>query len=70
MMKGSIELKRNGRLFEDIPGAVKFGYIHLRGLRACAKITSQNWRLNLGQIWLRRLSKSTGIVVLFRGFCD
>ena len=39
-------------------------------LRVRAKINSQNWRLDLGQIWLRRVSKTTGIVAQFRGFCD
>ncbi len=39
-------------------------------LRACAKITSQNWRPDLGQIWLRRLSESTGIVPPRRDFED
>ena len=40
------------------------------GLRVRAKIDSQNWRPDLGQIWMRRLSKPTGIVALFRGFCN
>ncbi len=39
-------------------------------LRVRAKITSQSSRSDLGQIWLFRLSKTTGIVALFRGFCD
>ena len=29
-------------------------------LRVRARIDSQNWRPDLGQIWLRRLSKTTG----------
>jgi ABC-type branched-subunit amino acid transport system ATPase component len=40
------------------------------GIRVRAKISSQNWRPDLGRIWLRRLSKTTGIVALFRGYCD
>jgi hypothetical protein len=39
-------------------------------LRVRAKISSQNWSPDLGRIWLRRLSKTGGIVALFRGFCD
>jgi polar amino acid transport system permease protein len=39
-------------------------------LRVRAKINSQSWPPDLNQIWLRRLSKTTGIVALFRGFCD
>ncbi len=34
-------------------------------LRVCAEITSQNWRLDLVQIWLIRESKTTGIVGYF-----
>ena len=39
-------------------------------LRACAKITSQNWRPDLGQICSIRNCKATGIAGLFRGLCD
>ena len=38
-------------------------------LRACAKITSQNWRPDLDQIFSIRNRKATGIAGLFRGFC-
>ena len=49
---------------------LRFLEIAFGSLRVRAKISSQNWRPDLGQIWLRRLSKTTGIVALFRGFCD
>ena len=37
-------------------------------LRARAKITSQNWRTDLGRICPIRKRKTTGIAGLFRGF--
>jgi len=37
-------------------------------LRACAKISSQNWRSDLVQIWPIRLSKTGGIASYFEEF--
>ncbi len=37
-------------------------------LRVRAKITSQNWRSDLVQVWLIRESKTTGIAGYFAGF--
>ena len=37
-------------------------------LRAHAKITSQSWRPDLGQIWPIRNRETTGIAGLLRGF--
>jgi len=37
-------------------------------LRVRAKITSQNWRSDLVQIWLIRKSKTTGIASYFEDF--
>ena len=42
----------------------------LPALRACARITSQNWRSDLGQICSIRNGRATGIAGLFRGLCD
>jgi len=39
-------------------------------LMACSKITSQNWRPDLGQICSIQNRKTTGIAGLFRGFYD
>jgi len=39
-------------------------------LRVRAKITSQNWRSDLVQVWLIRESKTTGIAGYFAGFAD
>jgi hypothetical protein len=38
-------------------------------LRAYARITSQNWRPDLGQIFSIRNRKTTEIAGLFGGFC-
>ncbi len=40
------------------------------GLRVRAKITSQNWRSDLVQIWLIRKSKTTGIASYFEDFAS
>ena len=37
-------------------------------LRARAKISSQSWRSDLGEIWPIRLRKGTGIAGCFEGF--
>ena len=39
-------------------------------LRVRAKITSQNWRSDLVQIWLIRKSKTTGIASYFEDFAS
>jgi len=39
-------------------------------LRVRAKITSQNWRSDLVQVWLIRESKTTGIVSYFEDFAN
>jgi len=39
-------------------------------LRVRAKITSQNWRSDLVQVWLIRESKTTGIAGYFADFAD
>ena len=39
-----------------------------RKLRVRAKITSQNWRSDLVQVWLIRESKTTGIASYFEAF--
>jgi hypothetical protein len=39
-------------------------------LRVRAKITSQNWRSDLVQIWLIRESKTTGIASYFADFAS
>jgi len=44
--------------------------ILLMDLRVRAKIGSQSWRTDLDQIWLRRLSETTGVATLFRGCRD
>jgi hypothetical protein len=36
--------------------------------RVRSKINSQNWRSDLGQIWLLRLSEATGIASYFEDF--
>ncbi|MBU0985654.1 MAG: hypothetical protein KKH68_00240 [Proteobacteria bacterium] len=37
-------------------------------LRVRSKINSQNWRLDLGRVWLLRLSEATGIASYFEDF--
>jgi len=39
-------------------------------LRVRAKITSQNWRSDLVQVWLIRESKTTGIAGYFADFAN
>jgi hypothetical protein len=39
-------------------------------LRVRAEITSQNWRLDLVQVWLIRESKTTGIASYFEDFAS
>ncbi len=39
-------------------------------LRVRAEITSQNWRLDLVQVWLIRESKPTGIASYFEDFAS
>ncbi len=39
-------------------------------IRALSKISSQNWRSDLGWIWSIRLSKTTGIAGYFEDFAN
>jgi hypothetical protein len=47
---------------------VKLRNFQFLWLRVRAKITSQNWRSDLVQVWLIRESKTTGIAGYFAGF--
>jgi hypothetical protein len=42
----------------------------IKRLRVRAKITSQNWRSDLVQVWLIRESKTTGIASYFADFAS
>jgi hypothetical protein len=45
-------------------------FTSLFGFRVRAKITSQNWRSDLVQVWLIRESKTTGIASYFADFAS
>ena len=56
--------------FRRLLPAAKVALQKMPTLRARAKISSQSWRADLRQIWLRRLSETAGVAGLRRGFRD
>ena len=66
MIKPKLSVSNSNRVIKNL-----FGILHeIFGLKVRAKITLQNWRLDLVQVWPIRESKTTGIASYFADFAS
>ena len=71
MLLGSINLNLIQLVFwQFIVDMIEKNATSFKKLGARSKISSQNWRSDLGWIWSIRLSKTTGIAGYFEDFAN